>query len=67
MNLKENSLIKLRKPRCKKPSKEDTKSLQRQLKVLQGKIGEKELKGDQNGAENVRKQLQRVKEKLCMD
>ncbi|KAH8739197.1 hypothetical protein FG386_003575 [Cryptosporidium ryanae] len=67
MNLKENSLIKLRKPRCKKLSRKERSDLEKQVGILQQKLGEKEIKGDKNGAENIRDRIRRANERLCKD
>ncbi|KAH7649323.1 hypothetical protein FG379_002447 [Cryptosporidium bovis] len=66
-NLIENSLLKLRKPKCPQLSKEDRKSLERQWKELQSDLGNFKMQRNDRKIRETEEKLQRVKQRLCKD
>ncbi|KAJ1605966.1 hypothetical protein OJ252_3332 [Cryptosporidium canis] len=53
--------LKLRKPL----SKQEKKELQNQVKILEGKIGEAQLKGDEKKVEMYRKKIENAKNRIA--
>ncbi|KAH7649328.1 hypothetical protein FG379_002452 [Cryptosporidium bovis] len=64
-NLIENSLLKLRKPKCPKLSSSDKTSLERQLKIKQDQLGQAQLSGDRNKIERLTGDIGKIRQRLC--